>query len=159
MAETMTLIQGKTFQDFEVDGFSSFGARAGAPFVVFLWRTGCPTCRLALPFFDRLARRYPGASVVGVSQDDAATTEAYCRESGVSMRQLIDEGLKVSRELGLVVVPAYAVTDASGEVLEAGNAWDAGKLESIGRIVAERLGVVPEPLVTDADEVPAFKPG
>lgn len=155
----MTLTQGKTFQDFDLDGFNSAEKRAQAPLVMFLWRSGCSTCRLALPFFDRLAQRYPGATVVGVSQDDAPTASAYCEANGVTFKQVSDGGLKISRALGLEVVPAYALTDSSGEVLEAGNAWDVAKVESIGRLLADRLGVAHEPLVTPADEVPAFKPG
>lgn len=155
----MTITPGKSFTDFQLDGFDSSDRRKARPLVVFIWRTGCPTCRLALPFFDRLATRYPKCDVVGVSQDDASATQSYCESNSIGMRQLVDSDLAVSRAFGLSSVPFFALTDAEGRLIVSGNAWDAARLESIARHVADRLGEEYSPIVTPEDQVPSFKPG
>ena len=147
------------FADFQLDGFDSSEARRQRPLVVLVWRTGCSTSCLTLPFIDRLASRLPGAEVVGVSQDDAATTTAYCEANAIGMRQLHDANLAVTRGFGLTSVPFFALTGAEGKVLECGRAWDVERLEAIAKQVAALLGTPYTPIVTEADQVPVFKPG
>lgn len=155
----MTIPSGATFTDFELDGFNSAEHRRDRSLVIFVWRSGCPTCRLALPFFDRLAARFPGADVVGISQDDAESTRLYCEEHGIGMRQLVDADLRVTRSLSLQSVPFFGLVQADGALVESGYAWDVARLEAIAKLLSSGAGEPYQPLVTDADHVPAFKPG
>ncbi|HRF61247.1 MAG TPA: TlpA disulfide reductase family protein [Fimbriimonadaceae bacterium] len=147
------------FLDFVAGDVDTVQLRASKPLLVVAWRTGCSTCRLSMPFFDRIARRYPGATVVGLCQDDDETSRAYVREHGFEFTLAIDEGLAATRRFELRTVPTYWLVGAGGDVLIAGESWDAGKVEAIGARLAEMLGQTPEPIVTPDDGVPAFKPG
>lgn len=155
----MTVHQGSPFIDFTLGALDTRAARKEGPLFLVFWRTGCSTCRFALPFFDRIARAYPRAKVVGVSQDDAETTRAYCQEQGLGMEQAIDEGLGATRDYGLKTVPSYVLADATGTVLETGEGWDLRKIESIANRIAASVDQPPAPVVGDDENVPAFKPG
>ncbi|MCO5295438.1 MAG: redoxin family protein [Fimbriimonadaceae bacterium] len=155
----MTDHQGSPFIDFTLGSLDTRAARANHPLLVIFWRTGCPTCRFALPFFDRMARAYPSATVAGISQDSRETTTDYCLEQGIAMDQVIDEDLAVTRSYGLTVVPSYVLTDASGSVLEAGEGWDRALAEKVSRRIAEAVGEPAVALIGAEETVPAFKPG
>ena len=47
------------------------------PAVVAFFKISCPVCQFTFPFLQRLHERYAGdgASVIGVSQDDARSTK------------------------------------------------------------------------------------
>lgn len=152
----MTPSVGAPFPDFRLAGFDSERVRSERPLVVVIWRIGCSTSRLAVPFFGRLARAYPDAKVIGVCQEAQAEIDAYM---DLGFEQLADLDLNVTRQFGITVVPTYFLTDASGLVLEEGTSWDRVRLEAIGARVAAMLGQPPVTLVTDGDGVPAFKPG
>lgn len=151
--------EGDLFPDFSLEGFDTREALAMGPMVVFVWRIGCSTSRLAAPFFDRLAAAYPGATVVSVCQETRQEIDSYAAEHGLTFRQLADEDLRVTRLLDVTVVPSYWLVDRSGMVLISGNGWDRGLLERIGERLALLLGVAGASLVRDSDDVPAFKPG
>src|SRR5688572_23686701 len=103
---------GSSFPDFELEGFDSAEARAGAPLVVIFWRIGCSTSRLTVPFFDRLQDGYPGAKVVGVCQETPEAVAAYVEEAGLRVRHLADQDLRVSRQFGIQYAPTYFLTDS-----------------------------------------------
>lgn len=112
-----------------------------------------------MPFFDRIARRYPEAAVVGLCQDDPETSQAYVREQGFAFKLAVDEGLTATRRFELRTVPTYWLVGADGEVLIAGESWDAAKVDAIGSRLAAMLGKPSVPVVTPEDGVPSFKPG
>jgi thiol-disulfide isomerase/thioredoxin len=147
------------FHDFELDGFDTRTERQLAPLVVLIWRIGCPTSRLAAPFFDRLQIRYPQARVVGVVQDSREDIDRYCRENGIAFRQLVDADRKVTKAFKVSLVPTYVLTDASGKVISGGVSWDKDKINELAARTAALVSAPVEPLVTEADDVPAFKPG
>lgn len=153
-------VLGPTFPDFELDGFSSADARQSSPLAVLFWRTGCSTSRMMIPFWQRLHNRFPSAEILAVSQDEVQTTAEWCNDHDITMRQLIDApGQRVSRQFGIKTVPAFWLTDHTGGVLVEGESWDRGKLEQINTVLSAKLGQPYEPLVTEDDGVPAFKPG
>ena len=150
---------GEKFVDFELDGFSSEEARKDGPLALLFWRTGCSTSRLTIPYWQRLADRYPQANVVAICQDEIQTTAEWCRDNGITMDQLIDSpGQAVTRRFGVTIVPAYWIVDSSGRILMKGSGWERAKIEQVNEVLAMKLGLPPEPLVTEA-EVPAYKPG
>lgn len=155
----MTVQQGTPFVDFSLGSLDTEIARKKGPLLVFFWRTGCSTCRFTIPFFDRLASAYPAATIVGVSQDDVDATEAYCSTEGIRMPQVIDLDLAATRAYGLTTVPSYVLTDKEGIALEAGQGWDRELAETIGRRIADALGVPVAPIVAEKGAVVAFKPG
>jgi peroxiredoxin len=151
--------QGDPFPDFAIDGFDTRLARGGAPLLVVVWKSGCSTSRMALPFFDRLQNYYPGAKVVGVSQDAPDVLADYLSENGIHFQQFSDTGLAISRSLGVEFVPSFWLLDDKAAIVEAGGAWERDRMEAIGEELAARTGAEARMLVQESDNVPAFKPG
>lgn len=150
---------GAPFIDFGSGEFQTVALREAGPLVVVVWKRECPVCRMALPFHQRLALRYPGATVLGLSQNTAAETEAYCAENGITFPQVCDSDLSVTRAYDIDVVPTLFLTGQSGTIDIAGSGWDASVVEEVGIRLAGIAGVPAEPIVRPDDDVPAFRPG
>ncbi|MBX3119650.1 MAG: TlpA family protein disulfide reductase [Fimbriimonadaceae bacterium] len=150
---------GQPFIDFVLGDFDSQAARGGKPILAFIWRTGCSTCRFAMPYYDRLVRAYPEAVIVGVSQDGLAETSAYCQENRIQMPQAIDMDLAVSRKYGCKTVPTYVLAGNDGIIRLCSEAWSMKYMEEMSQLLAAELGVPVQEIVSEADNVPSFKPG
>ena len=111
-----------------------------------------------MPYYQRLQDKYPEAAVVGVSQDDAATTEAYCRDNGLTFPQ-VGAGLEVSRLFKPRTVPTYVLTDDSGEEVLSGEAWNLDDLNLAAKYIGEAVGEDRGPVVGSSEDVLRFKPG
>lgn len=150
---------GEPFRDFKLGGFDSAKARADRPLVVIIWKIGCSTSRMTLPFFDRLQDAYEGAEVVGVAQESSEDLGDYALTQGIGFGQLADADLEVTRLFGVEFVPAYWLTGSDGIVIEAGGGWDRSRIESLGQELARLLGVKERKIVLPEDQVPDFQPG
>ncbi len=150
---------GNPFPDFVLGEFDSRAERKGKPILAIVWRTGCSTCRFAMPFYDRIYRAYPDAVIVGISQDSQTETAEYCAEKDIWMPQALDMHLTVSRMYGTTVVPTYVLADAQGIIRLSGMAWSRELAEDISRMLAEWTGTACKQVVFESDSVPNFKPG
>ncbi|MCB9916873.1 MAG: hypothetical protein H6832_00555 [Planctomycetes bacterium] len=83
-------------------------AGSGSTLFVYWVKTGCPTCRLALPFIDRIARVAPERVLV-VMQDEPDVARAYCDGSGATTSVVATEAAPfVSADAyGLTNVPTW----------------------------------------------------
>jgi thiol-disulfide isomerase/thioredoxin len=152
-------VSGEPFHDFDLGDFSLRRAREAPLTFLIVWRTECPTCRLTMPFVQRLHERYPQVPIVGIAQNQKYEVEQYAGANRLTFTNLPDDTLSFSRRTGIDLVPVYWLLDSQGKVLIDGASWDAAKLESINVEMASRTGSLHQPLITDADGVPAFKPG
>ncbi|HVL39584.1 MAG TPA: redoxin domain-containing protein [Fimbriimonadaceae bacterium] len=151
---------GDRFIDFKAGEHDTHALRRKGPLVVLFWRTECPVCRLALPFYQRLAERYPHLTVLGVAQNTLLETETYCDANRITFPQVADEDLHISRAYEIGIVPAFFFTSGDGgEVQISGTGWDRQRLEEVGIRVAGMRGMPAEALVLDTDGVPNYKPG
>jgi thiol-disulfide isomerase/thioredoxin len=147
------------FVDFLIDGFDTAQIRQSKPLLIVIWRTGCSTCRLAMPFFDRLAAAYPDACILGVCQETRETLDAYTSANQIAFPQAADQDLAVTRIYQVQAVPTYFLTDVSGRIVASGVSWNREGLEEISATIAAMLNAPRQVLVRDEDGVPAFKPG
>lgn len=152
-------ILAQAFPDFEIDVLSIKQAKSIGPVLVIVWRTECPTCRMALPFFDRMAKQYRAATVVGIAQNTDQELKEYVTETGLAMTNYADPNLRVSKFLGVDTVPAYWLVGRDGKVSQMGLGWDRNKIEAIAEGLSVQCSVAYSPLITAADNVPVFKPG
>lgn len=150
---------GQPFTDFDLDRFSSRKAWSSGPLLVVVWRTECPTCRLLLPFVERMHRSYRAATVVGVVQNTPEEVAEYAKDNELTMTNLSDANLRVSKFLKADIVPAYWFVNREGKVKLSGVGWDRSKVEELAQALAMESGVAYGPIITLTDEVPAFKPG
>jgi thiol-disulfide isomerase/thioredoxin len=147
------------FPDFEIDVLSVKQAKSIGPLFVVVWRPNCPTCRLILPYIDRMYSRYRAATIVGIAQCTDGELKEFVKETGLSTVCYADPNLTVSQFLGVSTVPTYWLVGRDGKVSHKGEGWDRTKLEAMAEALARQCSVAYSPLVTSQDNVPSFKPG
>src|SRR5258708_3729041 len=82
--------------------------------LVFL-ETDCATCRLAIPYLNKLARQ--SAPVIGISQDSEILTRQFAEQTSIAFPVELDRDLQISRAYDPVAVPAFFLINAGGRVI------------------------------------------
>lgn len=122
------------------------------PVVLCFYKTECPTCALAFPFIQRLHER--GAAVLGVAQNAPGDLPAFLARFPATFPQVLDEPFYLtSTAYGVETTPTLFLVEPGGRIGDAVEAWQR---DGYDRIAAALTG---EPLITDDDEAPAFRPG
>ena len=130
--------------------FSSL-APAGEPHLLVFLETDCPTCRLSIPYLNRLAGQR--VRVTGISQDSDTLTGEFVDQASVAFPIQVDADLAVSRAYDPIAVPAFILIGADGLVQRTQIGFDKDELNRI----ALEMGRLP---VADAhDGAPQRKPG
>lgn len=132
------------------------------PVVAAFFKISCPVCQYTFPFLERLSQKYGGDSVVfvGISQDDARSTQKFANDYGVTFPMLLDEkGYSVSNAYGLTNVPTIFLIDTDGTVKVSSMGFSKSDLEAIAAELAQRRKVALAPLFRPEEKVPAYKPG
>jgi peroxiredoxin len=127
------------------------GYQPGKKALLVFFETDCPTCQLALPYFNALAKE--SVQVIAISQDDEAPTHEFARQLQINYRIELDHGLKLSHAYDPQTVPAVFLLDESGRVAQSLVGFDKTALNAL----AADLGHAP---IAPADDgAPAWKPG
>ena len=127
--------------------------RDGPALLVF-YKVSCPVCQLTLPYLDRLAAG-DALQVIGISQDDAQSTQAFLERFGVTSPMLLDQskdGYPASNAYGITSVPSLFLVEPDGHVARAFNGFSKRDLEALGT----RAGVG---LFRPDEQVPEWKAG
>ncbi len=128
--------------------------------LLVFFETDCPTCRLTFPYLNRLAQRLGAAArLIGLSQDDAEATRAFCEQLAVSFPVVLDQGWQVSRQYDPLAVPTLVLVDAAGKVARTLSAFDKAELNELAALLCEMAGSEPFVLAEPFDGNPATKPG
>jgi peroxiredoxin len=127
------------------------GYRPGKKALLVFFETDCPTCQLALPYFNALAG--DSVQVIALSQDDEARTREFVRGMGIVYPVELDRGLKLSRAFDPQSVPATFLLDENGAVMRSLVGFDKAGLNDL----ASALGH--PPIAPPDDGAPAWKPG
>jgi len=121
------------------------------PLVLVFFKISCPTCQLALPFVDRLARA--GGRLLAISQDDAQGTRQFNQRFNIGMEMLLDgKGYPASNAYGIEYVPTFFEIGKDGQIEHSFTGFVKSEMESLGR----RFGI--ETFRKD-ENVPALKAG
>ena len=149
-----------------IDGkdFSLAALLEHGPVLAAFYKISCPVCQFTFPFLERLYKRNGNgsATILGISQDDAAATKAFAKEYGITFPMALDEKQKeypASNAYGLTNVPSIFLIEPDGNVKIACVGFDKKDLESIASALAEREKMVPAPLFRTNESVPDHKPG
>jgi peroxiredoxin len=125
----------------------------GGPVLVAFFKVSCPTCQFTFPFLQRFADH--GLSVVGVSQDGAAATEAFGQKYGLRFPLWLDSsaaGYVASNAYQITHVPSLFLVNMDGTIEYAIDGFSREDLQAIGA----RFGFTP----FGAEEaIPAYRPG
>ncbi|HEY2496487.1 MAG TPA: TlpA disulfide reductase family protein [Candidatus Angelobacter sp.] len=127
------------------------GLQGGKKALLVFFETDCPTCQLALPYLNALKR--DSIQVIGLSQDDAASTREFVSQLKIAYPVELDTGLKITRVYAPQTVPAFYLLDENGQVQKTLTGFDKQGLNEL----AAELG---QPPIAPADDgAPAWKPG
>jgi cytochrome c biogenesis protein CcmG, thiol:disulfide interchange protein DsbE len=92
----------------------------GQPVVLNFWASWCGPCRMEMPAFDNVSRKYAGrAAILGINQAESAETiERFGLSTGVSYPLLVDEDWTVNRQYGVTNLPTTIFVDGDGVIRE-----------------------------------------
>ena len=127
---------------------------ARGPVLLVLYKVGCPTCQLAMPFLERISKG--SLQVVSISQDDQSGTARFRETFGIAMPTLLDrknKGYPASNAYGITHVPSLFLVERDGVISYSGSGFRKPEIEELGR----RAGVAP--VFGPEDHVPEWKPG
>ncbi|MGC1450368.1 MAG: TlpA disulfide reductase family protein [Candidatus Sulfotelmatobacter sp.] len=143
--------------------FSLSDELARGPVVLVFFKVSCPTCQYALPFFERLYKAYgrKGATLVGVSQNDAKDTAAFNKEFGVTFPVLLDDprSYPASNAYGLTNVPTIFWIAQDGEIEVSSVGWLKADFEEINRRTAEGGKITLASVFKPGEDVLDFRAG
>jgi len=118
--------------------------------LVVFFETDCPTCRMAVPYLNKLAG---GARVIGISQDDQAATNQFTQQLATAFPVQRDSGLELSRRFDLKFVPSLFLLDHDSRILQSHFGFDKSALNEI----AAQMRCAP--VADEFDGAPQSKPG
>ncbi len=133
----------------------------GKPSLLFFFETDCPTCRLTLPYLNRLhdLLQLEKGVLVGISQDAASSTRDFVSRMQVRFPVLLDEELHVSRQFDPIAVPSLFLIDGEGTITRTSTAFDKDELNAIAAELCSQLKKTPLVLAGEYDGSPRAKPG
>jgi peroxiredoxin len=159
---------GKKAPDFSLpamDGkkFSLQEGLTRGPVVLAFFKVSCPISQYAFPLYERLYQAYKnqGVTLVGVSQNERADTETFCRKFGVTFPTLLEDTstFPVSNAYGLTSVPTLFWISPDGTVEIASVGWDRKDYEKAGRQMAGAARVPAAALIPPGEQVADFRAG
>ncbi len=129
--------------------------------LAIFFKTNCPTCQYAWPFYERLYQAYKnaGLQVWGISQHNLEKTRAYQDAYGATFPHLVDADWRVSRKYDPDFVPAGFLIDAGKKIIANFASWDREQFERLSQQVADDLHVAPQVMIQSAENVIDFRPG
>ncbi|HZP80541.1 MAG TPA: TlpA disulfide reductase family protein [Chthonomonadaceae bacterium] len=162
---------GSPVADFQLTGldgktYASKEARQKGLLLAALFKVGCGTCQYAAPYLQRLHELYAQKSggrfqVWGISQDNAADTQAFAKEHGdLTFPLLLDSDLQTSVSYGPTNVPdLYLLGEGDTIATAITGYFSKDEYNALAKQVADFVGVPYVPIVRDEDNAPAIKPG
>ena len=123
----------------------------GSKALLVFFETDCPTCQLALPYLNSLSR--DKIQVIGLSQDDEASTRNFVQQMGIDYPVELDRGLRLSRAFDPQSVPTFYLLDENGAVTQTLVGFDKAGLNDMARALGHA------PIAPSNDGAPAWKPG
>src|ERR1700742_717547 len=127
------------------------GLHRGKKALLVFFETDCPTCQLALPYLNALNKDL--VQVIGLSQDDEATTREFVQQLKIAYPVELDRGWKITREYNPQSVPTMYLLDESGQIQSTLVGFDKKGLNDLAAALGQG------PIAPDDDGAPAWKPG
>lgn len=95
----------------------------GKPYVVSVFGTWCPPCKLELAAFQQQLwepLKDDGIGVYGINlgNEDAATIKGFAESNGLTFPLLVDEEGEFAKKVGVTGVPHSLVVGKDGKIIE-----------------------------------------
>jgi len=123
------------------------------------FKVSCPVCQFAFPYIERIHQNNPTIPVWGVSQDDREATKAFMTMYGCTFPMALDEQLSSTVDYDLTNVPTCFLVRADGMITHTVVGFVKDELEAVNKQLAAHANADAKPLFTEADDVPALRPG
>ncbi|MBM4183220.1 MAG: TlpA family protein disulfide reductase [Gemmatimonadetes bacterium] len=138
----------------------ALGVDDGPRLIAFV-EVDCPTCRLTLPYLNRLAGLLGERCerLVLVSQDGPEETRALVARYELAVPVLLDEALEASRAFDPPSVPALFLVGADGRIGSAHVGFHKADLNATAGALLASLGLSATPVADAHDGAPESKPG
>ena len=134
-------------------------ARDRSLLLVF-FETDCPTCRLTLPYLNRLEEALgDSVLIVAISQNSPGATQEVIQQLGLRFTVLIDGDLSVSELFDPVAVPTLYLLDERGTIGLTITGFSKTELNEVAAELAQQAGVEPPVIADPFDGSPESKPG
>jgi len=115
------------------------------PRLLVFFETDCPTCRLAIPYLNRLARELGKASdILGVSQDAATPTRELVEQAPIEFPVALDVDLAVTRFYDPLAVPTLFLIGSDGRIIQTLGGFDKRALNEIATAMSGAPLVIAE---------------
>lgn len=110
-------------QDAVTSKFISKEDLLGQPYVVSVFGTWCPPCKLELAAFQKQLwepLKDDGIGVYGINlgNEDAATIKGFAESNGLDFPLLVDEDGEFAKKVGVTGVPHSLVVGKDGKIIE-----------------------------------------
>ena len=122
-----------------LDGtFSKFDADAPSrPLLLAFLETDCPTCRLSIPYLNRLWRELgEHVDVLALSQDPEAPTRDLIEQACIEIPVSLDKDLIITRLYDPISVPTLFLIGSEGRILRTLSGFDKRVLNEIATTIA-----------------------
>ena len=131
------------------------------PLLLVFFETDCPTCRLMLPYLNRLAGALgeDNQGVVGISQDSLEETCQLVDQLSIGFPVLIDRTLNVSTLFDPDAVPALFIVQASGDISDSEIGFDKDRLNAMALFLTRAFGQQDIMIADPHDGAPLRQPG
>ncbi|MCM3877538.1 MAG: TlpA family protein disulfide reductase [Thermoanaerobaculia bacterium] len=135
----------------------------GLPVLLAFFKTSCPICQLSWPYLQRLHGAYGGKSVhvVGISQDDAASSRAYYAAHGAATFDLLldpEPAFVASNAFDVESVPLLVLLAPDGRIEDTFAGWSKKRMEALGaRFASQSVPFVP--VIPPGDPVREYSAG
>jgi peroxiredoxin len=143
-----TCDQAPSFSLARIDGepFSVLTGPQKRPRLLVFFETDCPTCRLAIPYINRLSRAVGDeADILGISQDPEQPTRELIEEAPIEFAVALDSDLSVTRLYDPVAVPTLFLIGNDGRIIQTLGGFDKRALNEIATAMAGKPLVIAEP--------------
>ena len=107
------------------------------PLLMEFWATWCPPCRESIPHLNSIYEKYhpKGLSVVGISNEDAATVQAFMRQVPMKYPVALDLLRRYSGALNINSIPHAFLVNRAGKVV-----WDGHPMSLTEAEIEKVLG-------------------
>jgi peroxiredoxin len=162
MLEAGTPAPDFTLKDLSGNPHSLSETLKKGPVLLAFFKISCPVCQFTFPFIERIFERYGGgaAQIWGISQDDAADTNDFCKEFELTFTAFPDgDGYPVSNLYRITNVPSLFFVEPDGTIGLSVTGFSKKDLAEISQKVAAANRKQAVPLFAPSDIVPDYKPG
>ncbi len=103
------------------------------PALLAFFKVSCPVCQMTWPYLERLSSGGK-LKIIGVSQDEPATTAQFNQRFGITFPTLFDrskDNYPASNAFGITNVPSLFLIEQDGTISRAVMGWSKRDIEAL----------------------------